>query len=295
LWGAGASVYSEVVGGGAEVGGIGECRNDIRKLSDYLLGFLIIVKSLYKQTLQHLGSSFEVLYSQIGPPKLTYFGNEYAYRYPEKTIHQAIIQKLARLVTGLQTIMLLNDSGLIQEQAVIQRTLDEFDQDINFLCFSVIFSDHTEWHDRYLQAFFDEEFDNNSSAVESSQKRPMIPRKKIIAYLARDRGAGYDQSSSAEIMRTLSKTYSGYVHGASPHLMELCYGEPPEFHLYGSKNSPLFEDHEFDLINYFYRSIITFAVAAKSFGNEKLFKELHAYSCDFALASGKESHLRDKK
>ncbi len=257
------------------------------------LGFFRTMDDLYKHTLQNLGASFEVLYTQIDPPKLARFGNQYAYRYEEKTIHQAIIQKMVRIVTGLQSVLLLNRFGLLQEQAVVQRALDEFDQDINFLSFAVIFDDRTSLNDRYLEAFFEEEFDKQFSAIKSTQKRPMIPRKKIIAYLAKDRSTGYDQSSTIEVMRTLSKTYSNYVHGASPHLMELCYSEPPKFHLFGSMDSPLFEDHEADLINYFYRGIHTFAVAAKAFGNEKLFSELQGYSITFAKRSGRESELRE--
>lgn len=248
---------------------------------------------LYKQTLQNLGVAFDVLFTQVGPPKLVYFGDEYTYRYEEKSIHQSIIQKLARLVTGLQSIALLNRCGLLQEQAVVQRTLDEFEQDINFLGFAVIFDERTLLHERYLEAFYKEEFDSPFNAIESTQKRPMIPRKKILAFLAKDRGTGYSQSSSIEVMRTLSKTYSGYVHGASPHLMELCYGEPPVFHLFGAKDSPLFKDHEADLINNFYRGILAFAVSAKAFGNEQLFEKLQDYSKTFAKASGREAHLRE--
>jgi hypothetical protein len=57
----------------------------------------------------------------------------------------------------------------------------------------------------------------------------MIPRKKIRAFNSKDRGTGYDQSSTIEIWRTISKAYSGYVHGASPQLMELYFGSPPRF------------------------------------------------------------------
>jgi len=255
--------------------------------------FRINVDDLYKQTLQCLDAAFDDLFAQIGPPKLVHFGDEYAYyRYEEKSIHQAIIQKLARLVTGLQSIRLLNRCGLLQEQAVVQRTLDEFEQDIRFLSIAVIFDERTRLHERYLEAFYEEEFDNRLNAIESTQKRHTIPRKKIIAFLAKDRGTGKNQSSSIKVMTTLSKTYSGYVHGASPHLMELYYGDPPKFHLFGAKDSPLFEDHEADLINYFYRGILAFAFSANAFGNEHLHKKLHDYSKVFATASGQEAHLR---
>ena len=96
-----------------------------------------------------------------------------------------------------------------------------------------------------------------------------------------------------EVGRTISKTYSGYVHGASPQLMELFYGEPPHFHLAGGVDSPFYEDHAQDLLNYFYRAILSFAFAAKALGEEELFKIIHEYSGQFASESGKENQLRE--
>ena len=148
-------------------------------------------------------------------------GDGYGFRYKDKSIYQAIIQKLARVVTGLQAISILNKAGLLQEQAALQRTLDEFEEDIAFLCFGIIFDEITDLHREYLATFYQEEFDDPESAIRSTQKRPMIPRKKIRAFVSNNRGAGNNRSSTLEVGRTISKVYSGYVHGASPHLMEL--------------------------------------------------------------------------
>ena len=60
-------------------------------------------------------------------------------------------------------------------------------EDITFLSFSVIFKNTTPLHHAYLDAFFEEEFDADS-ALASTQKRPMIPRKKIHAYIVRTEG-----------------------------------------------------------------------------------------------------------
>ncbi len=121
----------------------------------------------------------------------------------------------------------------------------------------------------------------------------MISRKKIRAFISKDRGTGYGQSSTIEIARTISKTYSGYLHGASPQLMELYYGEPPYFHLAGSTDSSLYSDHEDDMLNYFYRAILSFSFASKAFGEEELFRKLHTYSGEFAVEQpGRESDLR---
>ena len=248
---------------------------------------------LYEKALDMMAQAFDVLSKKVGNPELQPMGDGYVYRYKEKSIYQAIVQKLVRVVTGLRAISFLNKAGLLQEQAALQRTLDEFEEDIAFLCFGIIFSDITDLHNKYLTAFYEEEFDDPESAIASTQKRPMIPRKKIRAFNSKDRGAGYDQSSTIEVTRTISKAYSGYVHGASPQLMELYYGVPPRFHLSGGTDSPFYEDHLEDLLNYYYRGILSFAFAAKAFGEENLFKRIRDFSVKFAEASGRESHLRE--
>jgi hypothetical protein len=250
---------------------------------------------LYRQALGMMGRAFNALSGKVGDPQLQPMGDRYVYRYKDKSIYQAVVQKLARVVTGLQAISLLNKVGLLQEQAALQRILDEFEEDVAFLCFGIIFDEITDLHIEYLAAFYQEEFDDPDSAIRSKQKRPMMPRKKIRAFISKDRGTGYNQSSTIEVGRTLSKTYSGYVHGASPHLMELYFGNPPRFHLSGGTDSPFHEDHRADLLNYYYRSVLSFAVAAKAFGEEALFAKVRDYSREFAVASGREDQLREIK
>lgn len=65
-------------------------------------------------------------------------GNPHVFRYTEKTVHQALIQKLARMVSSLHAARLLCDRGLFQEQGAIRRMVDEFHEDIFFLAFGVI-------------------------------------------------------------------------------------------------------------------------------------------------------------
>lgn len=250
---------------------------------------------LYLQALETMNQAFDVLSRRVGNPQQQPMGRGYVYRYKEKSIYQAIVQKLARVVTGLQAISVLNKAGFFQEQAALQRTLDEFEEDIAFLCFGLIFNDLTDLHKKYLAAFYEEEFDDPESAIRSTQKRPMIPRTKIRAFVSKDRGGGYDQSSTIEVARTIHKGYSGFVHGASPQIMELYFGNPPRFQLSGGIDSPFYKDHLDDLLNYYYRSILSFAFAAKAFGEETLFMRIFEYSRQFAIASGRESDLRETK
>ena len=144
--------------------------------------------------------------------------DDLAFRYADKRIHQALIQKLARVVSGLHAARLLMEHGFFQEQAALQRMLDELNEDILFLAHGVIFGNTTDLHQEYLAAFYEEEFDNPDSAIESTQKRPMVPRQKIRTYLSRVEGPQLDFSSRVETLRSVQKAYSRYVHGASPVL-----------------------------------------------------------------------------
>jgi hypothetical protein len=137
------------------------------------------MRELYKEALEHMTGSFDVLAGQLGAPSKITIDGQYAYRYKDKNVYVAILLKLARIITGLQAIYSLNKLGLIQEQAALQRILDELSEDISYLSFAVIFDDFTERHTTFLNAFFEEEFEEGKTAVESSQKRPMVLRKHI--------------------------------------------------------------------------------------------------------------------
>lgn len=238
------------------------------------------MEPLYVNALERMSSFFNELSALVQPPKKVQIGDQYAFRYECQSIQAAMLQKLARVLTGVQAIHMLNACGLTQEQAAMQRMHDEFTEDISFLALSIILDQHTELHDEYLKAFYEEEFDNPSSSLRSSQKRPMILRKKIRGYISNNCGLD-DPSTSREAGRTIHKGYSGYVHGASPHIMELYYGTPPKFHLHGAKSSPLYRVHVDDLPNYYYRGIVSFALSAKAFDSD-ITDEVLRYSKVFA-------------
>lgn len=234
--------------------------------------------ALYDQALNQMERALERLTRQIPAPRRVPMAGGFTYRYVEKTNHQAIVQKLARIISGLHAARILLKQGFVQEQAALQRMLDEFQEDVTFLAYAELRQDAADLLRDYLAAFYEEEFDVPENPIKSTQKRPMIPRRRIHAYLARVTGTALDVSAAAEVVRTLSKAYSGYVHGASPQIMEMYGGAPPTFHVAGMLDSPLFRDHKDDLWNYFYRCITAFAFAAKAFGDEELFASIYTYS-----------------
>ena len=228
---------------------------------------------VYEQILTHMERIVESLASRVPQPQ--FVGKVRAFRHVEKSIRQAIVQKLVRMVSTLHAAHLLRNHGFVQEQASLQRILDEIYEDVLFLAFGIIRGDdQSPLHRHYLDAFFQEEFDA-STAIESTQRRPTIPRRKIQAYLARMEEAPMDPSRGQEIFRTMSKIYSGYVHAASTQIMDMYGGNPPRFHMRGMKATEAYEAYREDIQNYFYRGMSALVFAAKAFGDDKLCAKIY--------------------
>ena len=243
---------------------------------------------LYEQVLTTMEGFVNRLAKKVPPPQLVAHGalkGTFVFRHVEKLIGQAIVQKLVRMVSTLHAARLLHNHGFVQEQGALQRILDEIQEDIRFLTQGVIFGDLTPLHKRYLDAFFEEEFDADD-AIGSTQKRLMIPRKRIHSYIARR--LGLNPSLQKEISRTISKVYSGYIHAASPHIMDMYEGSPPRFYMRGMRGTTRHELHREDLWNYFYRGTAVLELAAKAFGDDVLFGKTRDYRRQFEQTSGRD-------
>lgn len=220
------------------------------------------------------------------PPQAVPWKNEFVFRHVEKSVQQALVQKLARVVSALHAIDVLLLNGFVQEQGVLNRTLDEIGEDISFLAAAVTNDTVTDLHKQYLEAFFAEEFDNPESPIDSTQIRNYPPRKKIRAYLVRVLGEGLNPSKTLDASETVSKTYSGFVHAASPQIMDMCGGDPPRFHIAGMNGTPRVAEHVEDAWNYYYRGLLDVVVVAKALGDAELEDQLTKYIAEFEAASG---------
>jgi hypothetical protein len=209
------------------------------------------------------------------------------FRFKEKDIYQAIIQKLARAQSTVRAAQILLRNGFVQEQAILHRVIDETNEDIYFLVYAVTNDTITELHKKYLEAFWEEEIDDSGKLIDSKQKRALIPRRKIRNYLANIEGSLYS-STGVELSRTISKTYSGFVHGASPHIMEIYGGNPPHFHTNGMLGTPRMEEYTDDLWNYMYRTFLSHIVVAKALGAEKHVEILNKHRLRFEQNRNKQ-------
>ena len=221
-------------------------------------------------------------------PKAVSKHGGFVYRFEERGIYQAIIQKLARAQSATRAARVLHDHGYVQEQAVLHRVIDETNEDILFLVYAVTNDTITELHERYLKAFWQEEFDDHGDPLSSEQKRDMVPRQRIRAYIAQIEGVALDRSRGIELSRTISKAYSGFVHGASPHIMDMYAGDPPHFHYKGMLGTPRMTEFKDDLWNYMYRTFLSHIFVGKAIGAEEHVRILTEYKTLFERRAGKE-------
>jgi hypothetical protein len=242
--------------------------------------------NLFQKTLTALKAAFDVLEKHVERPIKVPYKDSFRFRYEQKSIQQALIQKLARTVSGLHAARILLLNGFVQEQGALQRMLDEFQEDICFLSYGLIEGTITELHQRYLSDFYQEEFEDLGNPEFQPHSRGMIPRKKIRAYIAKMEGMPLDPNRGIQLTKSLSKAYSGYVHGASPHIMEMYGGVLPMFHINGMLGTSRFDEHKDDLWNYFYRGILSFILVSLSFDNQELTRELFRYRDWFEKQSG---------
>jgi len=242
------------------------------------------INDLYDDALRRMTSTLASFEKRVPPPQRVPYRDGFVFRYTERTIEQAIIQKLARLISGLHATRILLDHGFFQEQAALQRMLDEFREDVMFLSYAAIRNDITDLHREYLAAFYEEEFDHEDP-LRATQRRPMVPRRRIHAYISRIEGTDVDPSTGVAVSRTLSKAYSGFVHGASPQIMDMYGGNPARFHAAGMLGTAREHDHRDDFWNHVYRAICTFGLAAGVFGDIALLDAVRRYRDEFEQRS----------
>lgn len=239
------------------------------------------LQQLLAATLSEMDDAIVELGSLVPRPRPVPFKDGFVFRHVERLPTQAILQKLTRIPSGLRAAQMLCNHGYFQEQGALQRVIDELGEDAIFLAVPLMFGGVEQIHRDYLDAFFAEEFDS-STGRPLPQQRPMVRRQKIRAYIAHSPIGTDDPSSHVEVGRTISKAYSGFVHAASPHIMETYGGTPPRFHTSGMLGTVREREYRDDILNYYYRGLSAFVIGARAIGHEPVYLRLYALSQAYA-------------
>lgn len=196
--------------------------------------------------------SFRMIEDKIPRAQWVPWDGLHNWRFVEQTHEQLLLQKLARQITGVQTIDLLLMAGHLQEIGVLYRMLDEIEQDISFIAIGIRNGAWTAHHDRYVKYFWSED---------DEDRQPPVQRKTIRAYLNR----AFDHPDPAlgdSVGRTLHKAYSDYAHARSAPIMGMVKGPPASFDIDGITNAearyPYVDQHP----AYFYRCLVSTCMIA---------------------------------
>ena len=241
---------------------------------------------LLELTIDELDRAIEDLHVLVPAPQKIQFADSFVFRHIEQLPRQVILQKLVKSLTTLRAALLLSTHGFFQEQALLQRVLDEMQEEICFLSMPLIGNEPlTKAHATYIHGFFLEDIDRETGKPIDSN-RPMVPRQKIRAYIANSHFTPNDPSTQINNTKFLSNFYSSYVHGASFTIMDTYGGFPPRFHTNGMNGTPKEESYRRDLLNYFYRSILSFQLASLAFGASDAHNRLSGVATHYVQIPG---------
>lgn len=232
---------------------------------------------LYEEMAHVLEKAFQAVESIVPPPVYVSRGAYEVFRFENQSIEAAVLQKCARLVSGLNASLVLLKTGYVQELGALFRMLDELNEDILFLCQAIRTGEITDLHKKYLSVFYQEEFDIPDNPFLSTQNRRSIQRKNIHAAISRIPDQALNPSDAQELHRTLSRGYSGFVHAASTHVMDMYGGNPPRFHVSGMLGTPRIPEFMRNTWDYFYRGLLSIMMVVLSFRQDELLKQLYSF------------------
>lgn len=239
----------------------------------------------FRDTLAVCDLAFRRLEAQIPCPSRVPKGDNFVFRYVDHTPEIVVVQKLSRTLTGLRATLALLEKGLYQEVGAMFRMLDEFREDVSLMCDAIRNGHTSKMQQRFIDEFFQEEFDADSP-LDSTQRRNRVPRRKIQAFIAQLDANQLNPSDSQEVARTIANTNSGYVHGTSDHILEMCGGNPPRYYLDGMLGTRHEETFEKTARDYLYRALISFIEAALAFGQYDLDRCLDQFKHSFEQCLG---------
>ena len=243
------------------------------------------IDALFEESLSWLDSVFERMSSNqhLGPPVWVMTPGGPGWRHNQKHDLLLVFLKGTFTVRLLGAGLLLLRAGHFQEVGIMCRCLDEACEDIEF--FLMPFGKDgvpSKEQERALNAFFQEEYVDDVGGLPTTVKRDMVDREKIRAALFSRKENPLNPSDSVHMGKSISRVFSGFVHGAYPQIMETYGGNPPKFNLRGMKGTPLELSWQRMFANYFFRAIVMTKGIARRLEFEEIANEAEAWFGRFA-------------
>lgn len=225
---------------------------------------------IYTAAVEVLTGFLRTLESSPVHPEIVDRAGHEAVRYVKKSPEEALLLKFARLVSFNDTLLMLVERGKVLEQGTIQRSIEEANEDIAFICLNLTGQEESSKFRSFLKEFWKEDYADPANPVGSRIKRGYTQRKGIRSYINRALNQP-DPSTADEIGRSIYEMYSGFLHGAAPQILEIYNFDEARFETSGITGTNRHLDYVFDAQNSVYRSLLSMGMIAKAFGSQELF------------------------
>lgn len=247
------------------------------------------IDTYLENTLSDLGALYHEMANQIQGPFFVDVGGYKAWRYQDLSESLACFLKGLKVVSSLNASMVLLRTGYTQEIGALCRMIDDYCNEIVFLLLPQDGENFSKDQIQFLNDFFQEELDKPTNPLGSTQKRVNVPVRKIHATFGKIAISEINPSDTQEILRTIHSAFSGYIHGAYPHIMEMFGGNEP--HLGGMLGTPRIDEWRGQLIGYVYRALMASFLVARKLGlndiEAKARKLLQKFETDTGFKSAK--------
>lgn len=231
-----------------------------------------------------------MLAASVSPPLLVEKAGRLVFRYPHEGAREALLQKLACVVSGLNASMLLLSHGFVQEAGVQARVLDDLNDDVRLLSKSIIVGDPGSPDEddavgqgvvkaqavveRFLKSFYADVVADRRDPVKSLLKKRTRVVRKDVRIASESFDAKMLEGAPAELTERVNQKvpvssliqavgvlFNSYVHTGSPQIMETYGGSPPRYHVDGMLGTPLMEPHLLSFHERLVSCLLSFEIA----------------------------------
>ena len=216
--------------------------------------------------LDALRAQYDAMAATFGPPRIVLLGKMPVYRYSKQSDTLLCFLKGAKLVSTLNACVVLHSAGYAQEMYALIRVADDCCSDIIFMLIPKNGTNFDANQERFFHDFYQEEFADTGDVLGSHQKRDTVTRRHIHASFARMAKEVVNPSDIQTTTTVIHNVFSGYVHSAYPHIMELYGGDPGQFHLKGMAGTPRQGEAARCLTDQCHRAIMASELVAKKIG-----------------------------
>src|SRR6266851_2558009 len=193
--------------------------------------------------------------ASLPKPVRYHSGKEHhGFRYAKPCIEHFCLLKAARVVSALNASLVLARNGYPQEVGVLIRTLIEFTTHIEFV--SSGRDDAGQVHSeiaKYVDDFFADFARNSRDDFKRAQVKQGAVNKRLgdsLDEIAQREGGNRNRVAAERLYSNIYLTYSNYVQGKYPEIMDMYGGVPEHFHLYGMGGTPK-DDENFQIVDTF--------------------------------------------